>query len=124
MTAWTAQIEAQPLEAVVGLRMRPEENTEESRKRAKAGTMSTADVFWRTAPAAGMLGTVSLEHSLAFHRLQEAREELHRARSGFSSLSPQQRAKMVAYFEANLVKAAEWLARTSASEKIVPPLAP
>jgi len=86
--------------------------------------MPNLNASWKTAPATEVLGAVSLEQSLAFHRLQEAREELHRARSGFSSLSPQQHAKMIAYFEANLAKATEWLARTSAPQKIVPPAAP
>jgi len=57
------------------------------------------------------------DHSLAFHRLQEARQELARARSGFPALPPDERARLVARHEANVAEIERWLARSSGSDQ-------
>jgi hypothetical protein len=53
------------------------------------------------------------DHSLAFHRLQEARQELARVRAGFPAMPPDERARLVARHEANIAEIERWLARTS-----------
>jgi hypothetical protein len=62
------------------------------------------------------------DHSLAFHRLQEARQELAQARTGFPALSPEQRARLVARCEATVAETERWLARTSGTNE--PPPSP
>ena len=63
-----------------------------------------------------------LDHSLAFHRLQEARQELAQARSGFPAMLPGDRARLVARCEANVTRMKRWLARTSGLDvRPVPP---
>jgi hypothetical protein len=56
-------------------------------------------------------------HSLAFHRLQEARQELAQARSGFPAMLPDDRARLVARCEANVAEIERWLARTSGNDE-------
>ncbi len=56
------------------------------------------------------------DHSLAFHRLQEARQELAQARSGFPAMPAGERARLVARYEANIAEMERWLARTSGSD--------
>ena len=96
------------------------ENTEQSDKSPKPGAtvneaaaISNADFGWKRVPDQDVTRSVGLDHSLAFHRLQEARQELHLARSGLPALSPDQRARLVAYCEARLAQAEQWVARTS-----------
>jgi len=62
------------------------------------------------------------DHSLAFHRLQEARQELAQARSGFPAMPADKRARLIARHEANIAEMERWLARTSGSDER--PLAP
>jgi capsule polysaccharide export protein KpsE/RkpR len=69
--------------------------------------------YWRNVPASEATRRVALDHSLAFHRLQEARQELHQARTKSSTLSPREQARLIAHCEANLALAEQWLARTS-----------
>jgi hypothetical protein len=61
------------------------------------------------------------DHSLAFHRLQEARQELAQARSGFPSMPPGERARLVARHEANIAAIERWVARTSGSDEGLTP---
>jgi hypothetical protein len=64
------------------------------------------------------------DHSLAFHRLQEARQELAQARSGFPAMPPRDRARLLAHCEANVAEMKRWLARTSGiDERSLPPQA-
>lgn len=53
------------------------------------------------------------DHSLAFHRLQEARQELAQVRSGFPAMPPGDRARLLACCEASLAEIERWLARSS-----------
>ena len=69
--------------------------------------------YWRNAPVSDVTRRVALDHSLAFHRLQEARQELHQARTKSSTLSPREQARLIAHCEANLALAEQWVARTS-----------
>jgi hypothetical protein len=57
------------------------------------------------------------DYSLAFHRLQEARQELAQARTGFPALSPLERARLVARCEANIAGMERWLARSSGTDE-------
>jgi division protein CdvB (Snf7/Vps24/ESCRT-III family) len=59
------------------------------------------------------MASTALDRSLAFHRLQEARQELFEARSMSSVLSAGARARMVARCEAALANTEQWLARSS-----------
>jgi hypothetical protein len=61
----------------------------------------------------GIMAPPAVDHSLAFHRLQEARQELAQARSGFPAMLPRDRARLVARCEANVTRMKRWLARTS-----------
>jgi hypothetical protein len=61
------------------------------------------------------MARAALDHSLIFHRLQEARQELFHARSGYPALSPHDRARLVACCEANVARAELELARTTVS---------
>lgn len=67
---------------------------------------------WRNARATDVAGRASIQYSLAFHHLQEARQELHLARLHSSALSPREGERLIAYCEANLAMAEEWIART------------
>jgi hypothetical protein len=79
---------------------------------------------WKSALVSKGAGPAALEHSLAFHRLQEARHELHQARLGFATLSPRDRARVLAHLEANVASAEQWLARTSESKTMIAPSLP
>jgi hypothetical protein len=86
---------------------------------------SDADVYWRSVQAVEIAGLMALDRSLAFHRLQEARQELHRARTEFAELSVRERAGLVALCQVNLARAEQWVARTSGTETTIachPPL--
>ena len=61
------------------------------------------------------------DHSLAFHRLQEARQELAQARTGFPAMPPDDRARLVARHEANIAAIELWVARTSGTSDGPPP---
>ena len=65
------------------------------------------------------MARAALDHSLIFHRLQEARQELYQARSGHPALPPHHRARLVARCEANVARAELELARKIVSD--VPP---
>ena len=62
------------------------------------------------------MARVALDHSLIFHRLQEARQELFDARAGHPTLPPRDRERLVARCEANVARAERWLARTTVPE--------
>jgi hypothetical protein len=86
---------------------------------------SDADRYWRSVQAVEIAGLMALDRSLAFHRLQEARQELHRARTEFVELSVGERAGLVALCQVNLARAEQWVARTSGAETTIarpPPL--
>jgi hypothetical protein len=62
------------------------------------------------------------DHSLAFHRLQEARQELAQARSRFPAMRPRDHARLLARCEANVAEMQRWLARSSGiDERPLPP---
>jgi hypothetical protein len=63
------------------------------------------------------------DYSLAFHRLQEARQELAQARSGLPAMLPRDRARLLARCEANLAQMEQWLARASGNGPAVAPTA-
>ncbi len=67
---------------------------------------------WRNARATDIAGRASIQYSLAFHQLQEARQELHLARLQSSALSPLEGERLIARCKANLAIAEEWVART------------
>jgi hypothetical protein len=79
---------------------------------------------WKSALVTKGAGPAALEHSLAFHRLQEARQELHQARLEIAPLSPRDRARVLAHLEANVASAEQWLARTSESKMMIAPALP
>ena len=86
---------------------------------------SDADLYWRSVQAIEIAGLMALDRSLAFHRLQEARQELHRARTELAELSVRERAGLVALCQVNLARAEQWVARTSGTEMTIacpPPL--
>jgi hypothetical protein len=58
-----------------------------------------------------ILAHVALDRSLVFHRLQEARQELFQARTGFPQLSVRDRASLIARCEANVASTERQLAR-------------
>ena len=66
------------------------------------------------------MARVALDHSLLFHRLQEARQELFQARAGSAALSSQDRARLIARCEANVASTERQFAQTIVSE--APPL--
>ena len=68
------------------------------------------------------MARAALDHSLIFHRLQEARQELFQARSGHPALPPHDRARLLARCEANVARAELELARATVSD--VPPEMP
>ena len=80
-----------------------------------------ADLYWKSVQAVEIAGLMALDRSLAFHRLQEARQELHRARTAFGELSVRERAGLVALCQTNLARAEQWVARTSGTEKAIAP---
>jgi len=80
---------------------------------------SDADLYWRSVQAVEIAGLMALDRSLAFHRLQEARQELHRARTEFAELSVRERAGLVALCQVNLARAEQWVARTSGIETTI-----
>lgn len=105
-------------ENALGVRTPLDENEGQVSKdpRIDAGNatmISPPNFSWKTARATKVIGSMALDHSLAFHRLQEARQELHRARSGYPALSPREHARLVACCEANLARAEQWVVRTT-----------
>jgi len=72
--------------------------------------------YWRNAPVSEATRRVALDHSLAFHRLQEARQELHQARMKSATLPPREFARLIAQCEADLAMAEQWVARTSETQ--------
>ena len=82
------------------------------------------DPYWKAALPKEFLQPVAIDYSLAFHCLQEARRELHHARSGLPNLSVGDRARLVAYYEGNLARATLWVARASGADAIAPALPP
>lgn len=91
----------------------------------ETAVISRSDFCWKRAGTAENARPMALDHSLAFHRLQEAREELHRARTGFPTLTAGERAQLVAYCEASLAKAEQWVVRASAPVLMIsPPASP
>ena len=70
----------------------------------------------------GIMAQPAADHSLAFHRLQEARQELAQARSGFPAMLPRDRARLLARCEANVAQMKRWLDRSSGiDERSLPP---
>ena len=90
----------------------------------KATATSNRDIHWKTVQGTEATGAVAFDHSLAFHRLQEARQELHRACSEFPALSSSDREKLKAHCLANLARAEVWVARTLGSERMISPPPP
>jgi hypothetical protein len=91
----------------------------------RIAAISDGDLYWRSVQAVEIAGLMALDRSLAFHRLQEARQELHRARTEFAELSGRERAGLVALCQVNLARAEQWVARTSGTETTIacpPPL--
>jgi hypothetical protein len=70
---------------------------------------------WRRARPTDIAKNAAIDYSLAFHRLQEARQELYLARLPSSTLSPRERERLIAYCEATLATAERWVARASES---------
>jgi predicted RNA-binding Zn ribbon-like protein len=71
------------------------------------------------------MARAALDHSLIFHRLQEARQELFQARSGHPALAPHDRARLLARCEANVARAELELARATVPDvrpEVQPPL--
>jgi hypothetical protein len=89
----------------------------------KTAVFSHPDFYWKRSGSAEIARPMALDHSLAFHRLQEARQELHRARTGLPALSADERAQLVAYCEASLTNAEQWLVRASAPAPMTAPSA-
>jgi hypothetical protein len=89
----------------------------------KAAVTSHPDFYWKKTRSIEIARPMALDHSLAFHRLQEAREELHRARTGFPALSADERAQLVAHCEANLAMVEQWVVRASAPALMTTPSA-
>ncbi len=76
---------------------------------------------WRNARATDIAGRASIQYSLAFHQLQEARQELHLARLQSSTLSPREGERLIARCQANLAIAEEWVARTLEPKTVTSP---
>jgi len=87
----------------------------------KTAPIPDADLYWKSVQAIEIAGLMALDRSLAFHRLQEARQELHRARTEFAELSVRERDGLVALCQTNLARAEQWVARTSGTEKVIAP---
>ena len=71
------------------------------------------------------MARAALDHSLIFHRLQEARQELFQARSGHPALALHDRARLLARCEANVARAELELARAIVPDvrpEVQPPL--
>jgi len=85
----------------------------------RTAPLPDADLYWKSVQAVEIAGLMALDRSLAFHRLQEARQELHRARTEFAELSVCERAGLVALCQTNLARAEQWVARTSGTETAI-----
>jgi hypothetical protein len=93
-------------------------------KNPTAGAVANPDFHWKNVQGAEATGPVALDHSLAFHRLQEARQELYRVCAGFPALSSLQRERLKAHCLANLARAEVWVARTLGPETMISPPPP
>jgi hypothetical protein len=105
-----------------GVAVPPPRNKKPPGKNLPAGAvaMSNLDPYWKVVSAKDVTQPLAIDYSLAFHCLQEARRELHHARSGLPNLTVGERARLVAYYEGNLARATLWVARASGVEVIAP----
>jgi hypothetical protein len=105
-----------------GVAVPPSQSTNPPGKDLPTGAIVTSNLgpYWKVASTQEFAQPVAIDYSLAFHCLQEARRELHQARSGLPNLSVGERARLVAYYEGNLARAALWVARASGADVIAP----
>ena len=107
-------------------RVEPAPSKKPRGKKPKPGAATTfhPNFSWKVVHKEESTQQVAIDHSLAFHRLQEARRELHEARSGFLNLTAGERARLVAYYAENLARAELWVNRASTAEPPISPLPP
>ena len=82
---------------------------------------SSQTSYWKAVHAAEVTAPVALDYSLAFHCLQEARQELHHARSAIPTLPLRERESLLARCLANLARAEQWVARSGPKTMMPPP---